>query len=184
MKAHSPNSRDCITGIRGNVTIRERDSYIVVRCSCLPHLSLAQHEQALAVLREIGDRYFQSAALRHIGNIQVKQSNLIKGRAALKEALILAHQLDSKFEIAATFWVLAEAFQAMKEPSRAIRLYWATKNVLDSMGVWWLVDDIEFDDNLAVCRGALSESEFAEAMEQGRAMTVEQAIVYALEDQS
>src|SRR5687768_5554828 len=105
MKAHSPNSRDCITGIRGNVTIRERDSYIVVLCSCLPHLSLAQHEQALAVLREIGDRYFQSAALRHIGNIQVKQSNLIQGRAALKEALILAHQLDSKFEIAATFWV-------------------------------------------------------------------------------
>jgi hypothetical protein len=44
------------------------------------------------------------------------------------------------------------------------------------------VDDIEFENNLAGCRAALSESEFAESMEQGRAMTMEQAIAYALED--
>jgi len=142
--------------------------------------SLALHEQALLLFRDIGDRYFQSSALRHIGNIQVKQSNSVTGIANLREALILAQQLDTKYEIARTFWVLAEAFQSMKKPSRAIRLYWATKNVLNSIGAWWLVDDIEFEKNLGACRAALGEEAFTEAVHHGRAMTMEQAIAFAL----
>jgi hypothetical protein len=38
-----------------------------------------------------------------------------------------------------------------------------------------------FENNLAPCRAALSETEFATAIERGRAMTMEQAIEYALE---
>jgi hypothetical protein len=42
-------------------------------------------------------------------------------------------------------------------------------------------NDTEFQSNLAACHTALRESAFVEAVEQGRAMSVEQAIKYALE---
>jgi predicted transcriptional regulator len=57
-----------------------------------------------------------------------------------------------------------------------------SQHLLDSIGAWWSRDDTEFQINLAACRAALSESEFTKAQEQGRAMTMEQATAYALED--
>jgi len=41
-----------------------------------------------------------------------------------------------------------------------------------------------FENDIAPCRAALSETEFATAMEHGCAMTMEQAIKYALENNS
>ena len=42
----------------------------------------------------------------------------------------------------------------------------------------YLVNEID----IAPCRAALGESEFAAAVEQGRALTIEQAVAYALEE--
>jgi hypothetical protein len=60
-------------------------------------------------------------------------------------------------------------------------LYWAAKNISDSIGAWNEEDESDFEKTMASCRAALSEAEFEESMEQGRAMTMEQAIAYALE---
>jgi len=62
-----------------------------------------------------------------------------------------------------------------------VRLYWAARSVYDSIGVRHTRDDPNLEKQLASCRVALGESAFAEAVEQGRAMTMEQAIEYALE---
>jgi hypothetical protein len=64
---------------------------------------------------------------------------------------------------------------------RAVRLYWAAKNRANAIAAWRQQDDIEFENDLEACRAALGESAFVEAVEQGRAMTMEQAIAYALE---
>lgn len=55
--------------------------------------------------------------------------------------------------------------------------------VSPSIGAWWQEDDEIFRNNLAACRAALDESAFAQTVEEGRVMTMEQAIAYALEDQ-
>jgi tetratricopeptide (TPR) repeat protein len=144
--------------------------------------SLILHEEALAIFRELGDRYFQSAALRHIGSVRVKQGDLVRGIAALREALLLAQDLDSKFEIYAVIWSFAKAEQRAGNPARAVRLYWAAKNIAECVGAWSKEDDAEFEDNLVSCRAALDESAFAAAVEEGRAMTLEQAITCALEN--
>ena len=64
---------------------------------------------------------------------------------------------------------------------RAVHLYGAAKNLMDSVGAWSKDNVSAFENDIAPCRAALSESTFAEAMEEGRAMTMEQAIAYALE---
>jgi hypothetical protein len=64
-----------------------------------------------------------------------------------------------------------------------VHLKWAAKNIYDSIGVWGQEDEANFEKELASCRTQLSEREFAAAVAGGRAMTMEQAIAYALEDQ-
>ena len=66
---------------------------------------------------------------------------------------------------------------------RAVHLYLAAKNAYDSIGAWPKEHDLKFEDYLIPGRAALGESAFAEAVEQGRAMTMEQAVAYALETQ-
>ena len=53
----------------------------------------------------------------------------------------------------------------------------------DSIGVRYTGDDPNLERRLAACRAALGEAAFAEAEAQGRTMTREQALAYALDDQ-
>ena len=146
--------------------------------------SLALHEEALAVFRQLGDKYFQNTALRFIGIIQVRHANLKRGEAALREALLLAHEIDSKYEIAAAIMYLGDVALAEDNPVRSVHLKWASRNIYDSIGAWQQEDEAKFDIELALCRTRLSAPEFAAAIAEGRAMTTEQAIVYALEESS
>jgi hypothetical protein len=84
-------------------------------------------------------------------------------------------------EVAAALLRLAEVEQYLEDPARPVRLYWAARSVYDSIGVRHTGDDPNLEKRLASCRVALGESAFAEAEAQGRAMTMEQAIEYALE---
>lgn len=143
--------------------------------------TLALHEQALAQFRQLGDRYFQSVALRFIGYVHVRQGNWLVAQNALREALILAKELGSTWEVAAVLWGLTDAVQGAGDYARAVRLNWAAKNIFKLVGAWKQEDESMFEEVLASCRAALGESEFAAALEEGRAMTMEQAIAYALE---
>ncbi len=147
--------------------------------------SLILYKRVLKLFRDLGDGFFQGVALRFIGDLQMKQGNLASGVVALRQALLLAQQLDSKYEIGQTLWRCAEAAQRSEKPAYAVCLYWATKKVLDSIGAWTEGDELILENDLAPCRAALDEEEFEEAVEQaveqGRAMTMEQAIAYALE---
>jgi predicted ATPase/class 3 adenylate cyclase/DNA-binding XRE family transcriptional regulator len=143
-------------------------------------LSLSQ--QALTGFQKLGHRYYQHVTLRHIGIAFVHLGDLTNGRAALREALALAQQLQSKQDIAKAFYRFAEIAQRLNQPVRVVRLHWASRNISESIGAWQQEDESWFEDLLAPFRAALGESGFAAAVEQGRAMTMEQAIAYALED--
>jgi hypothetical protein len=57
----------------------------------------------------------------------------------------------------------------------------ASKKTHDCIGAWHQKDDLSLQNELAACRVTLSELAFAEAIEQGRAMTKDRAIAFALE---
>jgi hypothetical protein len=61
-----------------------------------------------------------------------------------------------------------------------VHLHLASRNIYDSIGVWQQEDEAEFENELALCRTLLSEPEFAAAIAECRAMTMEQAINSAL----
>jgi tetratricopeptide (TPR) repeat protein len=143
--------------------------------------SLTLKEQALAAFRELGDQYFQSVCLYAVGNLQAKQGDWEVGLENLRESLILSRRLGSKYESAAGLWRLAETEQHRGKSGRAVRLYCAARNVYDSIGAWQPADDVKLEERLTSCSAALSESTFAQAVGEGRTMTTDQAIEYALE---
>ena len=145
--------------------------------------ALALNEQALAVFRELGETYFQSVCLWASGHLRAKLGDWKAGLGELRESLTLSRRLDSKLEVAAGLLRLAEVEQHLEDPARAVRLYWAARSVYDSIGVRYSGDNPNLEKRLASCRAALGEAAFTEAVERGRAMTREQAIAYALEDQ-
>jgi hypothetical protein len=142
--------------------------------------ALALHEQALAEFRKLGDRYFQCVCLRPIGILHIRQGDLPRGLAALRESLTLAQQLGSKYESAGALYRIADAAQQTGNSARAVSLYWAAKIVFESIGAWQPEDDLDFETKLALCRNALGESVFATAVQQGHALTMEQAIELAI----
>jgi predicted ATPase/class 3 adenylate cyclase/DNA-binding XRE family transcriptional regulator len=144
--------------------------------------SLALNGQALALFRKLGDRYFECVVLRGMGTSQMMVGDLMNAVATLQKALILARQLNSRYEAAQTLWRCAEAAHRAENSARAVCLYFATKNFINSVGAWTERDELFFENDLMPCRTALSEAEFEEAMEQGHSMTMEQAIAYALEN--
>lgn len=139
--------------------------------------------QAYAIFKILGERYFMCVALRYIGITQIRLGNFKQGLEALRDSLILAQQLQSKYEIAAAFYRWGQAAQYLGNPARTVSLFWAAKNAHDTigMGVWTQGLDAEFDAVLERCRAVLGEATFVKAVELGRAMTMEQAIEYALE---
>jgi predicted ATPase/DNA-binding XRE family transcriptional regulator len=143
--------------------------------------ALSLYEQVLELFRKLGDMYFQSVALRLIGILKVELGNVTTGEAALQEALTLSRQLDSKYEIAAELWAFGRAAEASGKLTRAVRLYSASRTIFDSIGAW---PGHDVDENsLATYHTELGEPAFTAAVEVGRAMTMDQAIAYALKDE-
>lgn len=97
-------------------------------------LSLSQ--QALTGFQKLGYRYFQSVTLRHIGTAYVNLGDLTNGMTALRESLILAQQFHSKHDIAYAIERFAEVAQRINQPVPAVHLYWAFRNINDSIGAW------------------------------------------------
>jgi predicted ATPase/transcriptional regulator with XRE-family HTH domain len=138
------------------------------------------NEQALSAFRELGDQYFQSVCLYEIGSMRAQQGDWEKGIADLRESLALSSELGSRFEIAGGLLRLAETEQYLGQPASAVRLYCAARNVYESIDPLQPEDDLRFIEYLTSCRSVLGKTEFEAALEEGRAMTMEQAIDYAL----
>jgi predicted ATPase/transcriptional regulator with XRE-family HTH domain len=145
--------------------------------------ALALNQQALRVFRELGETYFQSVCLWASGHLRAKLGDWKAGLGELRESLTLSRRLDSRLEVGAALLRLAEVEQHLEDPARTVRLYWAARSVYDSIGVRYSGDNPNLEKRLASCRVALGEAAFTEAVEKGRAMTMEQAIAYALEEQ-
>jgi predicted ATPase len=143
--------------------------------------SLTLMEDALAVFRRLGDGYLASVLLNQIGAAHLKQGHLRQAEAAVQQALALARQLDSKYEIASDLWRLGDTAQAARQWARAALLYAAAKAAFESIGAWQPEDDAVFEKSLTPCRNALDDAALASAFERSRAMTLEQAVIYALD---
>jgi predicted ATPase len=145
-------------------------------------------EERLDVSKELGDKDGIAMSFGQLAGLAVQQGDYPRTISLRRESLALFHELGSKDSIAYQLEHMAYVVGAQSQEKRAVRLLGAAKVLRESMnspigGGGVIADEqAEYDHAVATARAALGEEEFAEVWAEGKAMTLEQAVAYALED--
>jgi predicted ATPase/DNA-binding SARP family transcriptional activator len=139
----------------------------------------ALFEESLALFRKQGDKRNSAFALITLANIAFEQGNDKQTEALSQESLRLSRELDSKPGIAANLEQLAAVAGSRSQPERAARLFGAAQALREASGAALPPD--EYQRTLAAAQARLDEASWVAAWAEGQAMTLEQAIAYALE---
>jgi DNA-binding CsgD family transcriptional regulator len=137
-------------------------------------------EESVALFRDLGDPWGLSLALRHLGYVFAGQGDYAGAAALYKESLILCSEQGDKWFSSMCLEDLAVVAGLAGEYRRAVRLLAASAVLRELVGT--AVRNLyraDYERTLAAARAGLDERVFAEAWDEGRAMTLGQAIVEA-----
>jgi predicted ATPase/DNA-binding SARP family transcriptional activator len=142
----------------------------------------ALYEQSVTLFREVGDRWGTALPLSHLGGIAIQQGDYATVLSLYAARLRQAQELGEKHSVAVCLGGLADMACRQGRYVRAARLTGA------SDAHWYAVSDPEEVPKcaeapyVAAVRAALGEEAFVAAWAEGEAMTMEQAIASALEE--
>ncbi len=143
------------------------------------------HEECLMLRRELGDRQGIVASLNALGRIVSSQSDCEHAAALFRESLSLGISLGHRRGIVISLFGLAGVAHANRQPGQAARLLGAGEALRETIPTGLSPDErCSYDCHLAAVRAALGQEPFSAAWDEGRAMTLEQAIEYALDTSS
>ncbi len=115
-----------------------------------------------------------------LGHAALLQGDRAEARVHYWESLTLYHQRDDRRGIAHTLEAIARLAMADKKADRAVRLFAAATLGQEVLGCLPLFQRRDHDKHIAAAQFALGEVVFAAAWNTGRAMTLDEAVDYAL----
>jgi predicted ATPase/class 3 adenylate cyclase len=145
-------------------------------------IARARAEESLEIHRESGDRFGMTDALHVLGRIALGEGDLTTAVASFLEALDHDEQVGNRTGMGIVLDNLAAAASLRGEHLRALRLGGASEAIKEAAGGHAPPPFIDLPDPRDVAQGALGEAAVAAAWEEGRAMTLEQAVEYARQE--
>ncbi len=143
----------------------------------------ALYEESLAIGREVGDKRLMGVVLVNLARLVCQEKDYAASWSCLAEGLSLCRSLGERRMAFFALEGCASLAQGQEQPQRAVRLYGASDGLRTAIGVPLPPDRRdEVDQDLAALRATLGEVAFDSAWSQGRAMSWEQAIEYALQE--
>ena len=140
-------------------------------------------EESLVLLREVGNQPGQQQALGGLGRVAQAQGDHERAVSLFRESLLLSRTLGGRWQSAHVLAGVAGVFGSYGQPVRAARLFGAAAALREAVGIPLPpVARPEYERDVAAARARLNETTWATAWAEGRAMTLEQAIAYALEE--
>jgi predicted ATPase/class 3 adenylate cyclase len=144
--------------------------------------ALALYEQALTLCRDASLKARLVASLLNLGQATRHLGDYQRAAGYYAEGLLLAYELGKKSHASGCLTWLAGIAALQGQPLRAARLVGAAQALREPGELTaGPADRAQLDEDLAVVRSALDEQTFAAAAAEGRAMSFEQAVAYALE---
>ncbi len=145
----------------------------------------ALYEESLDLLRDLSEKRGTAMVLVNLGNIAHNQGNYRLAAAYYEESLTLLQLLGSNPLIAQALAGLAGVVVSQKQRPEsgqvAARLLGATDALLKTSGVVLEpADRADYDRKIEHTRAQLDEGAFAMAWDEGKAMPLNEAIAYAL----
>jgi predicted ATPase len=139
-------------------------------------------EEAEAITRRIGDRPLLAWAQYSLGNLVRIRGDLARARALLRDSLVTSAEIGDRYFAAGALQFLGVLEVHAGQFDRGTRLMGAADNVPTLRGMLDADELIDWDAGLAAARTALSPPAFKAAWAEGQAMTLEQAIAFALRE--
>jgi predicted ATPase/DNA-binding SARP family transcriptional activator/Tfp pilus assembly protein PilF len=142
----------------------------------------AAFEESLSLFRDVGDPRGIAISLTNLGSVVYRQGDAASARRCLEESLSIKQELGEKRGLAVLLEEFAGLAASRGEAERAARLYAAVEALADEIGARTPLSDFRAHHARCVAsvRAVLGERRRASAWAEGRAMTLEQAIEYAL----
>jgi non-specific serine/threonine protein kinase len=139
--------------------------------------------EVLALSREMKvDPSMEAVSLLALGIAKMQGGDHERAGALLEESLVLYRELGFNRDVAECLEVMAEVAGGLGEDLRAARLWGATEALREATdNPWVLFERRLHEPYLTAARSRMDEAEWTEAREEGRAMTLDEAISYALE---
>jgi predicted ATPase/DNA-binding SARP family transcriptional activator/Tfp pilus assembly protein PilF len=143
--------------------------------------ALVYFERCRIYRDEIGDMYGVASVCLNLGIVAHQQGNLAKACDFFEKSLAVFQVIGDKLKTAECLEEMAKLSYAKEKPERASRLFGAASRLRELIGCP-IPTARQADYNRSVCaaRAALGEKAFAKAWKEGRAMSLEEAIEYAL----
>ena len=141
-------------------------------------------ERALSLAREIGARELITGALPTLATAARSDGDLGPAARLFEEGLVLSTEVGDKSNVAYYLEALAEVSVEENELYRAARLWGAAGALLETIEVIaypHAADRTLYDRQLASARQRLGERAWEKATQEGWALTLEEAVDYALE---
>jgi predicted ATPase len=143
----------------------------------------ARYEEGLALFRELGDTRWIAVSIHNLGLVAAERGDFVRALMLQRESLALFQELGDRQALPECLEKLADVFGAQQHPERAARLLGAAEALREATYVPVPpVDRTDYERTVAAARAQLDEINFASAWATGRAMLLEQAMAYALEE--
>lgn len=140
-----------------------------------------QYGAALALAQELDDAWATSIQLIWLGVVTRQLGHFAQAGAYLTQSMAIIRQLDDKEHTVECLEGFAGLAAAQGQTDKAVHLWSAADTLRQSIETPLSpLERHEYQLSLAASRAALGEPGFAAEWEVGRALTLEQAVAYAL----
>jgi predicted ATPase/DNA-binding SARP family transcriptional activator len=140
-------------------------------------------EESLVVYREMGHSYLIHA-LGALGHVEREKGNYARAGALYQESLMLRMKMGDVLNVVQSLEDFAGLAGRQGQSVRAVRLLGASEALCAPHRRTLPVNASQDKRTVAAAWAALDAAAFAAAWEEGRAMTLEQAVAYAMEPAS
>ena len=143
----------------------------------------AHFTQALVLQRAAAHKWLIAEALTLLGEIRQRQGEMEEADALYRESLLLGRELGDKGGMGLIFHHLGTLAQGQRQPERAVRLLAVAailRHVTGGASYHTLTTLADQEHAIDTVRALVGQERFAACWVEGQALSMEQAIEYAL----
>jgi non-specific serine/threonine protein kinase len=139
------------------------------------------YEQALKIFRHLRHKSFETIVMSELGHVARAGGNITEAKDLYKQSLRRFQDQGHRPAIAHQLECFAFIAMAEKEPERAAKLFGAAQALRERISAQMQdLEEIEYENALVRLHFLLNEADFNSLWAQGRGLTMEQAIQFAL----
>jgi predicted ATPase/class 3 adenylate cyclase len=140
------------------------------------------HEENLALARLLPNPRFEARSLAQLAVIAADQERPQEALALLREALRLDREMEESVQLVYDLCRCARALAGARRADDAVRLLSKAEALREEVGVRFRPWGVRMNERtLEIVHAALDDADFRAAWEEGRTLTLEQAVALALD---